>query len=137
MIDLEGYITSTLAGARPKVDWNEPPWAGAQAALHWLGVAPAPTGGTYEPLSSADAERLSDRMLRTFVDAGQGLAWSSARLETAAGTIAAAVQDHRSRFCAAHGGYSAGLRWIGGAMSSVARSGARSSPTIAPLRIGT
>lgn len=74
------------------MDWSVHPWAAAQPALHWLGVAPAPDNAkAVRALEPDDVDLLCDAMVSQFTAHGEELTWSSHMLETALDAAAAAA----------------------------------------------
>lgn len=94
MTELERFLESaTEEGSMEDVDWSRPPWAPAQAALAWLGIAPEPKKAEVldAVVSDSDAEAICDAMLTRFLDESGQLVWSSYMLGTAVEVVATAV----------------------------------------------
>lgn len=93
MTEITRFLECTTEERSTDVDWSRPPWAPAQAALAWLGIAPE--RGTAEVIGSvvsdSDAEAICDAMLTRFLDESGQLVWSSYMLSTAVRVVATAV----------------------------------------------
>lgn len=93
MTEIQRYLERATRERSEDIDWSCPPWAAAQAALAWLGIAPEPgrTEATDTVVSGSDAEAICDAMISRLVDESGQLAWSSYMLRTAVVAVAAAV----------------------------------------------
>lgn len=92
MTEITRYLERS--GELPEnVDWTRPPWAAAQAALAWLGIAPEPAvaPATGVVVAESDADAICDAMLIRLLDQTGRLAWSSHMLRTAVSAVRTAV----------------------------------------------
>ncbi|MEM7152061.1 MAG: hypothetical protein AAF799_04425 [Myxococcota bacterium] len=95
MSQIGDFLERARAADAPPVCWDEPPWDGAQAALHWLRLAPPPSRRTVaaRPVSRDEVARLCVAMVATCFDGPGPPSWSSHGLETALDAVAAATGD--------------------------------------------
>ena len=85
MTEITRYLKRATEEHSEDIDWSRPPWAAAQAALAWLGIAPEPGASEVveSVVSDSDADAICDAMLIRFRDESGQLVWSSYMLRTA------------------------------------------------------
>ncbi len=93
MTEIARYLEGPDEERSEDIDWSRPPWAQAQAALAWLGIAPQPPTSevTDSSVSESDAEAICDAVITRFRDESGQFTWSSYMLSTAVTAVAAAV----------------------------------------------